>query len=284
MLVRAVFALSLSVAVAPLGAQSPPHRDPPRVEIFADGSIKDMLGGGSEGALATGALGLRYRGPLFRTVGMINVAGTSDTIASNYGASLLAPGAGAGLNAGLVEVRMAAQGLEGCQAVTGALVLPCNLGLHAYASASTRIWGTNVERSTDASGETRTRVLDAMEVPIWGLGLALTYTFFDDVMQGEESSWPVAMALDVGYARRAIRGNLASDRPTRRALRSVLLLTEDTDFGGLEIRLGLRYKDVLSSFTYYRMRGDIDGFSGGQILAVVSLQAVLNSGLLRRDP
>ncbi len=37
------------------------------------------------------------------------------------------------------------------------------------------------------------------------------------------------------------------------------------------------------SFTYYRLNGDIDGLSGGQVVATVDLRAAIASGLLRRE-
>ena len=52
---------------------------------------------------------------------------------------------------------------------------------------------------------------------------------------------------------------------------------------GYEIGLNLQYHQLRAGFTYYRLTGDVPGFSDGQVVAGVSIQANLNSGNLKRD-
>jgi hypothetical protein len=251
--------------------------EPPRIQIFLSGSIRDVVGQQSEGATGTGSLGMRYIGPSYVATGMINVAGAVDTLTAGFGATMLPPANGRGFNAGLLDVRRRYLfGMDKkCSAVArfapradtlrarGEAVPKDSLGLHTYLGVSTGRWATARDPDTQAVTET-------LDVPVWGAGIGLTYTFIDRRLEDKD----VAMVLDVGLATRRLRGDLAADR--REGLRDALLLTTKRDFYGPEVGLGLQYENITASLTYYFFGSDIDGFSHGQVVAGVSIQASLN--------
>jgi hypothetical protein len=98
----------------------------------------------------------------------------------------------------------------------------------------------------------------------------------------DDEGHAVAMLLDLGLVRRAVRGDLAGRRAERRAVRDTLLGTGRTHFDGFEIGLSLVYDELRSNFTYYYLNGKVDGLSGGQIVATVEIRAPLMSGRLER--
>jgi hypothetical protein len=77
----------------------------PRIEVFADGNLRHVIGEPGEGTNAAGSLGVRYVGPNYIATGMVNVAGTADTVTEAFGATMLAPSSGTGFNAGLLDIR-----------------------------------------------------------------------------------------------------------------------------------------------------------------------------------
>ena len=255
----------------------------PRLQIFADGNVKDVLGSKDVPASISGALGMRYSGNLFDVTGLVNVAGTSDTVTSGYGATLLVPAAGRGLNAASLTIRRRLHPWMDPTCARHDYGLTCNAGIRVNASASTRRWATGT-RDSVPEGQTDTiRIVTAEDVPMWGLGVGVWYAFFDDYIEtsdGEKHA--VAMLLDLGVIRRAIRGDIAGDSEEREQLRDSLLTTTKTHFDGFEIGLSLVYDELRSNFTYYYLNRKVEGLSRGQIVATVEIRAPLSSGLLKR--
>jgi hypothetical protein len=280
-------ATGLTLLAAPLRAQTLQAiaaSEPPRIQIFLSGSLRDVVGQEGGGSTGTGALGMRYIGPAYVATGLINVAGSFDTLTSGVGSTMLPPANGRGFNAGLLDIRrrylfgrddrcgrvarlaptadtLRAQGKPVPVSMQGRLA--CALGLHTYIGVSTGRWATALDPATDTVTET-------IDVPVWGAGIGLTYTFIDRRMEDKD----VAMVLDAGIATRHLRGDLAADR--RDALRTTLLGTAKRNFYGPEVGLGLQYENITASLTYYFFGSDIDGFSHGQVVAGVSIQASLN--------
>jgi hypothetical protein len=227
---------------------------------------------------------MRYIGPAYVATGLINVAGSFDTLTSGLGSTMLPPASGRGFNAGLLDIRrrylfgrddhcvqvarltakadtLRAEGKPVPVKMQGRLA--CALGLHTYLGVSTGRWATARNPDTDT-------VTGTIDVPVWGAGIGLTYTFIDRRMEDKD----VAMVLDAGLASRHLRGDLAAD--SREALRSALIGTTKRDFYGPEVGLALQYDNITASLTYYFFGSDIDGFSHGQVVAGVSIQASLN--------
>lgn len=255
----------------------------PWSQVFADGNVKDVLGGGDNSAAASGALGLHYVGNKFDVTGLVNVAGTNDTIRAGYGSSLLVPAAGKGLNAGSLTIRRRARELRDPTCARNRASYWCNVGYKVYANASTRRWATETRMIAPPAGQTDSveQVIDSEEVPIWGTGLSGWYMFFDDALVGSDSTRRgVSMVLDGGVLLRAVRGDIGAESSD--ALRKRLLGTDRTLFPGFEIGLTMIYDQIRSSFTYYYLPGQANGLTGGQIVAAVDLRGALASGLLRR--
>ncbi len=267
----------------------------PQLEVFGDGNVKDVLGGGGAAgaASASGALGLHFAGPVYDVTGLVNIAGTNDTVRSHFGATVLVPAAGRALNAAslMIRGRFREWGDRQCAEYTYPKI--CNLGYRVHADASTRTWATQtiqyvttvVGAPVGSPGDTTTRITGTREVPTWGGGVDLSYTFFQGAVQTAQGAdlggQPVYMVLDVGYAHRSLRGDLTS--PALAGLRDALLGTHrQKNYDGLEVGLTMQFNQVRSSFTYVLLNGGVNGLSRGQIVGAVDLRAVLASGLLRR--
>jgi len=264
--------------------------EPPRVQIFLSGNLRDVVGQTEQGAQGTGALGMRYIGPAYVATGLINVAGAFDTVGAGFGGTMLPPSTGRGLNAGVLDIRrrylfghdnqcrrvhdlrFAAESLRALRqevpdSMRGRVI--CSLGLHTYLGVSTSRWGITRDPVTDT-------VTSTIDVPVWGAGLGLSYTFIDDRLDNKD----LAMVLDVGLATRNLRGDLAADR--RSDLRESLLGTDRRNFYGLEMGLAMQYENVGAALTYYFFGSDVDGLSHGQVVAGVSIHAALNDWFLGR--
>lgn len=244
-------------------------RPTPEIAMFAGGSVRDVAGGRESAANVSGSLGLRYRGAAFLVTGLVNVASTEDTIRTGFGETLLSPASGRALNAGLLDIRaprLPLQSLnERCRDHPDAVL--CHVGAHAYLSASSARWATALQDDG--------RVLSSDIVPTWGMGIGLSYTFFNGMLV---DSTQAGMILDVGLATRHLRGDLLGDPDTRAAI----LDTDETNFLGLEVGLNLQYNTLNGGLTYYYMGGDLDGFSKGQVVAGFSIQADLNVSRIAR--
>jgi hypothetical protein len=252
---------------------------PPLVEVFADGNVKDVLGSKKASTAASGALGLHFVGNKYDVTGLINVAGTEDTVRTNFGSAILVPATGGALNAAMLNIRSRFKKWGDPMCAQPDYPMSCNIGWRLHADASTRLWATGTERRV-VNNDTVTVITSTREVPIWGAGLDFTYSFFRAAITGSDSiRRPAEMLLDIGVMRRAIRGDLA-DR-SRGDERFGLLRSRNTHFDGLEVGLSMIYDKVRASFTYVRLNGNVDGLSGGQIVAAVDLRAALASGILR---
>jgi hypothetical protein len=246
------------------------------VEVFAEGNLRNVVSQPTDVSSASGSLGMRYRGPTYIASGLINIAGTSDTVSSSLGATLLAPSAGKALNAGLLDIRRRFVPWLGndCEQKNNRMKVRCHFGIHLYASIASWRWAT----STDSTGA----ALTAQDVPVWGSGLGFFYTFFEGRIgdRPAQDNQSVAMVLDAGLATRHLRGDLYDQD----SLRLSLLGDTDRNFEGLELGLNLQFPELRAGITYYFINGDVPGFSHGQVVAGVSVQANLTGGPLQTDP
>jgi hypothetical protein len=254
-----------------------------RVQVFGDANLKDVLGAKESPAVASGALGLSFVGNTYMASGLVNVAGSNDTVRADYGSSLLVPAAGKGLNAAVLSIRRRFNDWDDTRCSNYRADWRCNWGLRLTASASTRRWATRIQRVASApdSSDSVERILEVSDVPILGASLGAWYTFFEGAVGTSDSVFrPVSMVLDAGLVSRFVRGDIAATKND--SIRTRLLGTTDHRFAGAEIGLTLVYDQIRSSFTYYHLSGNVDGLSRGQIVATVELRAALASGLLAR--
>src|SRR5581483_1246836 len=268
-----VLSFAFTVFASPLDAQvlqefTPVPRDSAaQLTLFGDGTVKGVIGQTNNSATtsATGSIGVTYRGPLFIISGLINVLGTADTVASGYGATMLAPASGKAFDSGLLDIRFPTMPHVGDWCATGGgwCTIYRRLGLHGYIGASDSKWATRFSPSNT--------VTELADVPVLTTGLGINYRFFDGAVAENNR---VAMALDLTWATRHIEGDLYDSI----ALRRSLLNTRSRDFGGFEGGLLLRYNEIYANLTYYAMDNTITGFSHGQIVAAISVQAKLSGG------
>ena len=244
------------------------------VQVFGDASVRNVISEPGEKASTTGLLGLRYYGQSWIAVGSLSIAGRADTIRRGHGATLLPPAAGRALNAGLVDVRKRSLPYLDAWPYTK------RLGFHLYGSAASSVWGFPDPARTDA-----------FEVPVWGAGYSLYYQFFRGMINDTNS---VSMALEVGRAHRHLRGDLFSPgrdggvTARRLAVRDTLIGTPKRNFRGWEFGLTLNYRDLHGGITYYyfpaKQGMGIDGLTGGQVVAGISIQPTIASDWLKSGP
>ncbi len=260
------------LGAAPAGAQTlqefsgtrPGH---PEVVLFGDGGVRNVVGQPSDATSTTGSLGVTFRGSRYVVTGVVNVLARSDTITAGYGASMLAPASGRAFESALLEVRRPHLFGYDARCADGDPSRMCQLGLRAYVAASATRWGyqKNAEGVPAA----------VADVPVWATGLGGYYRFFDGFV-GDSNR--VAMGLDVTWATRHVRGDLAASDAAAVNARTTILGSTRVNFDGLETGLNIRYNEIDAGLTYYWFSGQIAGFSGGQIVAAISVRARLNSG------
>lgn len=256
------------------------------LEIFAEGSVKDVLGNADVNSVTSGALGMKVVGSRFEVSGLVNVAGASDTVTSAFGATLLAPATGRSLNAASLIVRRRLRDWGDPECLRYNYPQTCNQGFRLEVNATSRVWATDTKAvpPKDIGGDTVQVVTATSQVPLYGIDAGWSYEFFRGAITSSDSSnRPAAMWLDVGYSRRAIRGDIGSKSEVTTVIRTRLLGSAQRTFDGYHAALSLAYGQVESSLTYLWLNGDVRGLSGGQVVASVSLRAALASGLLRRQ-
>jgi hypothetical protein len=255
-----------------------------QLELYADGNIKDVLGTSKTKPAINGALGLKFIGNRFEATGLVNIAGTVDTVRRGYGASMLTPGTGHGLNAALLEVIMSRREWRDPACAMYSYPLACNIRLRLQLSASTKRWLTAQGKLAPPVGKTDSvDFIETRDVPIWGADVGVSYKFVDEAIAISDSVKQTAsMILDIGYSHRALRGDISGDSTTVIALRNTLLGTRNIDYPGLSVGITLTYGMLRSQFTYMRLRGAANGLSRGQVVATAEIRAPLASGALKR--
>ena len=277
-------AMSLFLVVAPLvafgqGLQSSPVEVPQScsiVQVFGDANVRSVVSSASDATNATGSIGMRYYGPSWVAVGSISIAGPSDTLTNSFGSTLLPPASGRAFNAGLIDLRLRQL------PYLGQYRYLTHVGFRVYGSASSSIWALE---DTIQSSDHGPIPPQAFEVPVWGMGAGLYYQFFGGSIN--DSNY-VAMLLDVGWAKRNLRGDLFSDGRKelgREEVRLALLGSSERAYSGLELGLSMVFNGLKAGMTYYYFgRGNkphVDGLTGGQVVAGIGIQTTLASDWLR---
>lgn len=231
-------------------------------EVFADGNIKDVVGGNADETTASGSLGLGYSDGRFIVSALVNAVGTATPLTENFGSALLAPAAGASLNAGVLDLRWSAAGRPG-RGICGAY------GLHAYASVSSARW------QADSAGTTF-----GVVTPGVGIGPFCQLLNIKESSPDGGDSRTLAAVLDVGVAVRGIAGDIAQS--ANDSVRSFLLNGDQRTRVGVEVGLALQLNGLKAGLTLYAFPGEVPGLSDGQVIAGFSVQSPLLSGKISR--
>jgi hypothetical protein len=225
---------------------------PTKVSVFADGSLRQGLGQKNGGPIPGGSLGISVVRPKFNLDFMINIAGNESDVRKDHAATLLAPGSGGSLAAGLIEARYRGKG---------------PLGLRFYGGISSADW------TDTTSSVTLGTVIGAV-----GVGPFINL-FGGTIKTSDTSSTRVAGAFDIGIAWRGVGGDFAQEG-TDMQRTNIFGSLSKPDFG-LELGLTLQLNDLRAGFTYYYFGGNVRGMSKGQVVAGFSISSALLSGELK---
>lgn len=252
---------ALAILAAPLAGQTQRAtsfalRGPARIEVFADGNLKNALGQG-DGQLAAASLGLGISMKRVSLSLLVNTIGTAKPLEKDFGTTLLAPASGASLAAGLVDLRW----LTGKDNDSTTF----QQGWRFYGSVSSAEWKV-LPDDVEPTG-----------VVVGGFGFGRYFALLGQVKADDEDPNPVGAVFDIGLAARAIGGDIASD------------FNEDRLNGaipgggkihiGLELGLQLQINGAKASLTYYAFWGkDVPGLTRGQVVAGFSVQSPLFKG------
>ena len=248
---------ALAILAAPLAGQTQRTSSfgKSRIEVFADGNLKNALGQG-DGQLAAASLGLGISMKRLSLSLLVNTIGTAKPLEKDFGTTLLAPASGASLAAGLVDVRW----LTGKDTVATTF----KRGWRFYGSISSAEW----------------QVLPGDPLPtgvvVGGFGFGRFYSLLGEVKSDEDPN-PVGAVFDIGVAARAIGGDIASDFNEDRL--NAAIPGGGKVHIGLELGLQLQINGAKASLTYYAFWGkDVPGLTRGQVVAGFSVQSPLFKG------
>jgi len=238
----------------------------PTAAVFLSGAVT-TADAKSAPTATSGALGISKLAPTYTFSTQINVASTTDTVRSGFGASLLTPGAGSALSAGLFDWRRPIGRFlrcEGWPAHVRGLFRDDRLKVRAYGTVSSSVWSLPAA-GTGANEEPAT---DVNVVPV-GFGLGLAYTLEEETLNGK----PVSAGLVLGFSRRLIHGDIAGE--SHALQREAILGTSKESFSGFEAGLELQFGQITGGVTFYSFprAATVPGFSRGQVVAGFSLRS-----------
>ncbi len=263
---------------------------PNRIVVFADGNLRAALGQDDAAQSAAGSLGVGYRSGHLGAQFVINAVGQATPIRENFGSSILAPGSGTSLSAGLLEVTYELSD-RGTIPICGTFIG------RGYASVSSAEWVDTA--TTNTQEEQRYGVVSG------GGGIGLRCEFFGgqvvnpprtntvevanhpartdsvevvDPLDSVEGANEVAVYLDLGLALRTIGGDIAST--ANDALRTRLLGSDKSLRAGLELGLGIQVNGLKAGLTFYGFGGEVPGLSDGQVIAGFAVQTPIFQGVL----
>jgi len=231
--------------------------------------LSGALTGGKDSSNSTatsGALGISRLSSTWSFSSQINIAAKTDTVRDGFGASLLTPGSGKALTAGLFEWRRSFASFFGCarQARLPRLVREVvggdRLKARAYGTVSSSVW------SLPAAGAEPAEAVSV--VPI-GFGVGVGYTLISQTFDEK----PVAAGLVFGFSRRLIHGDVAGE--SHALQRQAMLGTSKESFSGYEAGLELQFAQISGGVTFYSFprAATVPGFSRGQVVAGFSIRS-----------
>jgi hypothetical protein len=241
----------------------------PSAAVFLSGALT-AANDKSTSTATSGALGISRFAATWAFSSQVNVAAKTDTVKSGFGASLLTPGSGSALTAGLFDWRRPIGRFFRCDTsrhFIRQLFGEDRLKARAYGTVSSSVW------SLPAAG---TEPAEAVSVVPVGFGLGLTYTLVDETINAK----PVGAGLVFGYSRRLIHGDIAGESHSLQ--RTAILGTSKESFSGYEAGLELQFGQISGGVTFYSFprAATVPGFSRGQVVAGFSIR----SNVLETDP
>jgi hypothetical protein len=239
--------------------------------VFLSGALTGAKD--SSNATATsGALGISHLSSSSSFSGQINVAAKTDTVRDGFGASLLTPGSGKALSAGLFEWRQSFAGLFTCARrdslpfLIRQIIAGDRLKARVYGTVSSSVW------SLPAAG---TEPAGAVSVVPIGFGVGLGYTMISETLNDK----PIVAGFVFGFSRRLIHGDIAGE--SHNLQREAILGTNKESFSGYEAGLELQFAQISGGVTFYSFprAATVPGFSRGQVVAGFSIR----SNVLEKD-
>ena len=219
------------------------------VAIFADGTIRGVTTGESDAdVVGTGALGVSMKDDHYTIAATITIASSRDTVTSDYGTSILAPGGGNALASGLLDARLHSR--DWWQR------------LHFYGSANQSDW-----LLPDSSVTTAVAI---------GFGALL----YKDLVSGMLASSGVRVSVEAGWSFRWLTGDVANQDGQLEQLG----ITERF-FTGPELGMQITFGRVTAALQFYYYWSDkpdphIDGLTHGQLSAGINIAADVITGRL----
>ena len=233
--------------------------------VYLSGALTGSKDSSSSTA-TSGALGVSHFSPGWSFSGQINVAAKTDTARDGFGTSLLTPGSGKALTAGLLDWRRPIARFFGCARLetlphlVREVLRDDRLKIRAYGTVSSSVW------SLPAAGGAPAEAVSV--VPI-GFGIGLAHTVINETINTK----PVAAGLVFGFSRRLIHGNIAGE--SHELQRQAILGTTKESFSGYEAGLELQFAQVSGGVTFYSFprAATVPGFSRGQVVAGFSIRS-----------
>jgi len=237
----------------------------PTTAVFLSGALT----GGKDSSSSTatsGALGISHLSSAWSFSSQINIAAKTDTIRDGFGASLLAPGSGKALMAGLFDWRRPISRFVGCTRtdklprLVREVLRGDRLKTRVYGTVSNSVW------SLPAAG---TEPAEAVSVVPIGFGIGLDYSLINEMINAK----PVAAGFVFGYSRRLIHGDIAGE--SHALQRQAILGTTKESFSGFEAGLELQFAQISGGVTFYSFprAATVPGFSRGQVVAGFSIRS-----------
>ena len=222
----------------------PPDSGSLAVKAFLSGALRSVATGGtSETNSADGSVGIDLTWPKCSVSAVISVAGSAQPLTSGFGASLLNPASGTGLKSGLLDLRI--------RHPFGSFA--DSIGLHLYASASSRLW----------SGSTDTT--EGRNATVLGLGALLSRRIA--ASNGENR---VVLGIELGVSARKISGDIADAD----SLRIALLGSTQRWFAGFEAGMATSVNRITAAIQlYYYLPKHVQGVGRWQMTTGISVEA-----------
>lgn len=247
---------------------------PITVALYADGNLRKAVQEGGGGQVSAGSLGASFASPNWSLDLLVNAAGSQDALRRGFGTTVLAPGAGGSLSAGLVEFRRLFNPVRRAKSEDTALPPRRRWGGRAYASASATRWQPDTAQPS-------------VDLSVTGAGAGLFFAIGGTIPTGaapaagntEPQQKPLFLVLDLGPAYRRVGGDAlrAQNDQFRQSVGLVGIRRVGLEAGAL-----ISFNGLKAGVTYYNFGGDMPGYSRGQVVAGFAVQTTLASGTLSK--
>ncbi len=242
--------------------------------LFAQGSVKGAVSGGSDAAAAgTGSVGLRASRKGWSISGLVTVASSIDTLRDGFGSFLLTPASGkSSLSTMLIDFNTPHLG-EIVPRLPYRFLWPA---LHVYLAGANSTWEARF-----ISGEPAETTFQHRPAAVLGLGTLLNWRLF----RGRILDTPVQMNVETGYAHRWLKGDVFSDTTFVRAALGVSADTVSMAWGAWESGFQMSVGAVTAGVQYYWINGHdnrkfVSGLTNGQLVIAIAVSGEVVKGVL----